>query len=584
MGVVYRAYDPRLKRNVALKLVAPELSAAERFRVRFLSETQVAASLEHPHVVPIYDAGEVRGQLYLAMRYVEGSDLKTRLRVEGPFEPRRALTICTQIAGALDAAHERGLVHRDVKPSNVLLDPDEHVYLADFGLTRRMAEQGIDGEHGLSLGTPAYAAPEQIRGEDVDGRADLYSLACVLYECLAGEPPFLRDSELAVLWAHLQEEPSAPVGYSGLVPVFEKALAKDPSERYASCTELVEAAREALGLRDVLVVRDRKPLLLVGSGIVVVAAALASGLLLARGGGHSRPSTKPTRVPTADAVQRIDPRTNRLVATFKLGSDPTGVAVGRDAVWVIDGDDNRISKIDARKNAVVASSSTSGPRAVTVGADAVWVVNGDASVSQLDPITVTHLHELSVPFGAELIAAGAGAVWTVIPITSEVARINPLSASVSATVPLAVETGALRAVAVGEGGVWVSSSDMLAGDYRVTRIDQATNRVVATIRVERGSQGLAVGPDAIWVANPIGGTVSQIDARTNRVVRRIPVGNDPIAVAVGKGSVWVTNYRDGTVSRIDPSRGRVVATIRVGPHPDHLAVGLGGVWTTVHVR
>src|SRR5215831_1730431 len=206
MGVVYRAYDPRLKRNVALKLVAPELSAAERFRLRFLSETEVAASLEHPHVVPIHEAGEVGGQLYLAMRYVEGSDLKTLLREEGPLEPTRALTICAQIAGALDAAHARGLVHRDVKPSNVLLDPHEHVYLADFGLTRRLAEQGLPAGPGLSLGTPAYAAPEQIEAGEVDGRADQYSLACLLYECLSADAPFPRESELAVLWAHLQEE------------------------------------------------------------------------------------------------------------------------------------------------------------------------------------------------------------------------------------------------------------------------------------------------------------------------------------------------------------------------------------------
>src|SRR5437868_1687623 len=134
MGVVYRAFDPRLKRNVALKLVAPELASDARFRERFLSETEVAASLEHPNVVPIHDAGEVDGQLYLGMRYVGGSDLKTLLNEQGALEPERALAICAQLAGALDAAHARRLVHRDVKPSNVLLDNHEHAYLADFGL------------------------------------------------------------------------------------------------------------------------------------------------------------------------------------------------------------------------------------------------------------------------------------------------------------------------------------------------------------------------------------------------------------------------------------------------------------------
>src|SRR5262245_44811596 len=205
MGVVYRGHDARLKRNVALKLIAPEFSNDERFRERFLAETELAASLEHPNVVPIHDAGEIEGQLYLAMRFVEGSDLQALLREEGSLEPARTLAICAQVASALDAAHERGLVHRDVKPSNVLLDANEHVYLADFGLSRRLTRQVASAPHSLSLGTPAYAAPEQIEGADADGRADVYSLGCVLYECLAGEPPFPRSSQLAVLWAHLQD-------------------------------------------------------------------------------------------------------------------------------------------------------------------------------------------------------------------------------------------------------------------------------------------------------------------------------------------------------------------------------------------
>src|SRR5262249_27490348 len=162
MGVVYKAYDPRLKRNVALKLIAPEHSEDARFRERFLAETELAASLEHPNVVPIYDAGEVEGQLYIAMRHVEGTDLKSLLRKEGTLEPTRALAVLTQVAEALDAAHERGLAHRDVKPSNVLLDSRERVYLADFGLSGRLADEGIPGGQGFSLGTPAYAAPEQI--------------------------------------------------------------------------------------------------------------------------------------------------------------------------------------------------------------------------------------------------------------------------------------------------------------------------------------------------------------------------------------------------------------------------------------
>src|SRR4029450_12566844 len=207
MGIVYRAYDLRLKRTVALKLVTPELALDERFRERFARETELAMSLEHPNVVPIHDAGEVHGRLYLAMRLVAGTDLRQLLRAEGALTPSRAMAICGQVASALDAAHAKALVHRDVKPSNVLLDENEHVYLADFGLTRRLEEQGAQTGEGRSIGTPAYLAPEQIEGRAVDGRADVYSLGCLLFECLTGMTPYRRDSQLAMAWAHLEEDP-----------------------------------------------------------------------------------------------------------------------------------------------------------------------------------------------------------------------------------------------------------------------------------------------------------------------------------------------------------------------------------------
>ena len=229
MSVVYRAYDPRLKRNVALKLLSPELSGDERLRERFLRESELADSLEHPNVVPIHDVGEAEGQLFIVMRLVEGKDLKALLREEVKLEPARALQLVSQVADALDTAHARSLVHRDVKPSNVLLDEREHVYLADFGLSRRIAEREAFASEARSLGTIDYVAPEQIRGEELDGRADTYSLGCLLHECLTGQPPFARASDAAVLYAHLEEEPPAPPGLEDVIP---KALAKDPDERY----------------------------------------------------------------------------------------------------------------------------------------------------------------------------------------------------------------------------------------------------------------------------------------------------------------------------------------------------------------
>ena len=232
MSVVYLAEDLRLKRKVALKLLAPTLAEDEAFRERFLVESELAASLDHPNIVPIYAAGDANEQLFIAMRYVEGDDLKRLLR-DGPLSAERTIEVCAQVAAALDFAHERGLVHRDVKPSNVLLDARGHVYLADFGLTRRLAEPRAV-EPGL-FGTIDYVAPEQIRGDEVDGRADVYSLGCLLCECLAGEPPFRRVTEAAALFAHLEEEPPAPPGLEHVIP---KALAKEPHHRYSRCAEL----------------------------------------------------------------------------------------------------------------------------------------------------------------------------------------------------------------------------------------------------------------------------------------------------------------------------------------------------------
>ena len=244
MGVVYLADDLRLRRRVAVKLLSAPLAQDEEFRRRFLAESRLAASLDHPCVVPIYEAGEAGGVLFISMRYVEGSDLKALLR-GGALSAERTVRVCAQIADALDFAHARGLVHRDVKPSNVLLDSRYHVYLADFGLSRMMAEPQA-GEPGV-LGTVDYVAPEQLRGQAVDGRADQYSLACLFYECLVGQPPFAGSTDAAILFAHLEAEPPAPLG---LGVVMQTALAKEPEDRYRNCGEFVVAAAQALGISE----------------------------------------------------------------------------------------------------------------------------------------------------------------------------------------------------------------------------------------------------------------------------------------------------------------------------------------------
>ncbi len=255
MGTVWLATQEALDRKVALKLLAPEISADPKFRARFLSESRLAASIDHPNIVPVFEAGEADGELFLAMRYVEGTDLDTLIGSEGALAPGRIVGLLAGIADALDAAHARGLVHRDVKPSNILVAPGqrgEHAYLSDFGLTKRLGSSDALTRTGQVIGSVGYLAPEAIEGGSVDHRADIYSLGCVLYAALSGHPPYERDTDLAVLWAHVKAEPPtlAPE-HPTLAPidaVIARALAKDPEARFASAGELIDAAGTAIGV------------------------------------------------------------------------------------------------------------------------------------------------------------------------------------------------------------------------------------------------------------------------------------------------------------------------------------------------
>ncbi|MFF4551325.1 serine/threonine-protein kinase [Streptomyces sp. NPDC001435] len=259
MGVVYLAKDLRLGRAVALKVLAFELTHNDAFRRRFINESRVAAAIDHPHIVPIFGAGEANGVLYIAMRCVSGPDLGTLLDRDGPLPVTGAMRIAAQVASALDAAHEHGLVHGDVKPGNILVarsnvgDDPYYAYLVDFGLAKPSLDASFTTV-GEFVGTLEYVAPEQISGRPVDGRRDLYSLACVVYESLAGEPVFQRDDDVALLWAHQYDSPPDLSGRCpGLAPavdnVMAKAMAKAPEDRYGSCREFVAELISAAGCR-----------------------------------------------------------------------------------------------------------------------------------------------------------------------------------------------------------------------------------------------------------------------------------------------------------------------------------------------
>jgi serine/threonine protein kinase len=589
MSVVYRAEDLRLKRRVALKLMAPELAGDERFRERFLRESELAASIDHPSIVPIYEAGEVDGQLYIAMRYVEGTDLKALLRAEGSLEPRRALALLEQVGNALDAAHQRGLVHRDVKPANVLVSVQagrEHCYLSDFGLTKQASSESGLTESGQFVGTVEYIAPEQIERGRVDGRADIYSLGCILYQCLTGEVPYPGERLMAVLWAQVNEPPPAASERNPELPaavdaVIATALAKSPEQRYPSCAELIEAAREALGQTSQDRPRQRRRLLILAVLAAVAAAAAVLSILLTRGDG-----SRPTSAITADSLQRIDPRTNTLAATIETGAQPLMVDVGLGSVWVITKRDRTLVQLDPRTNSVIRTISTKqalSPDVIAVGEGGVWLAQATTGIPgrwlwKYDPrseVLAPAAIDGIVPCGISGISAGAGAVWLCdfAHQPETLLRLSPVRGRLVDVVPGCPCTSP----AFSEGSAWVVAFPTYGEGGWVYRLAPKTNRIVAKVKLGFQPGWYEAGEGGFWAVDTVNDVVRRVDAASNRLAETFPTGRLPLAVAVGFGAVWVANSRDGTVTRYDPSTANI-STIRVGGTPVSLAVGEGGVW------
>ena len=568
MSVVYLAEDLRLKRRVALKLLTPALAEDERFRDRFLRESELAASLDHPNVIPIYEAGEADGSLFIAMRYVEGSDLKALLR-DGPLSQERAVLLTGQVAAALDAAHERGLVHGDVKPSNVLIDGRGHAYLADFGLTKRVTDEHLPAGEAQLMGTIDYVSPEQIRGEEVDGRADVYSLGCLLYECLTGRQPFKRGNDAAILYAHLEDEP--PATDTAADPVLTRALAKSPGDRYKTCGELAQAARQALGVAAPR--RSRSPLAI---AVLVVAAGVASFLTVffLRGGGPNSP-------PLTGRLLRIDAAKGRPADSLRIGGDPVGIAAAGGHIWVSTLARPNLWRVDSRTLTASSVATAGNPTGIAVDGGVTYVANDTGGVERVDA-SGSALGGVPPTGGADAIASGPAGVWVAnnhaaLRLQSESRTVGLIIARVHLHLPSTNETSGFEAtgVAVGKGVVWVVGD---AVERRLWRIDPRSRRVVATIRLPFAPSSVAVGFGSVWVTAQLDDSVARVDPVRNRIVRLIKVGREPSGVAAGAGAIWVANELDRTLSRVDPATDRVAETIPLGLSPRWLVVSGSSVW------
>jgi YVTN family beta-propeller protein len=577
MGVVYRATDMRLGRRVALKVLPAQYGGDETFRARLERESRVAASIDHPGVIPIYEAGEADGQLYIAMRHVDGVDLGALLRQEGALEPERAVELVSQLAEALDAAHAAGLVHRDIKPSNALIGTAggrEHVYLSDFGLSKEATGDTTLSGSGALVGTVKYMAPEVIRTGLASPRSDIYSLGCLLFECLAGRAPYPGPTEPAVIYGHLEEPPPRVTDVRPSLPrafdaVLARALHKDPERRWRSGAELAQAARAAL-TGTAPRVRPRPALLAAAFGAL---ALIAVGAVLAGwNGGADLAQIRP------DHVAVIDPGDGSLTGQVAFGGTPGAVAAGAGSLWAADADRGVLTRIDARSRERLGTIPVGHePAAIAVAGNGVWVANRpDGTLSVISARTNEVVRTVRAGRSVDGVCAGAGAVWAASPIDHAVMRFSAATGRRTATVRLSSQPAR---VACTDDAIWVSSPT--AGT--VTEISARAATAVRTIQVGRGATAVAASADGVWVVNPAEGIVSRIDPARGVVTATVALGaaDGPSEIAIGGDAVWVSNEFRGAVTRIDPEAARIAEELEIGHRPLGLAVVGGALWVAV---
>jgi tRNA A-37 threonylcarbamoyl transferase component Bud32 len=587
MGTVYLAEELANGRRVALKLLAPELGRDERFRQRFLRESRIAASLDDRHIVPTLGAGEEDGLLYLAMAYVDGSDLRELLRGERTLEPDRAVDLIAQVADALDTAHRAGLVHRDVKPGNILIAAApgaEHAYVCDFGLARHVSSaSSLTGERGF-VGTIDYVPPEQIEGGAIDGRADVYSLGCVLYECLAGERPFNRESELAVVFAHLNEPPPRLSDLRPELPdafddVFATALAKSPDNRYSSCGELAEAARAALRGRTFARRRLRRRRILLAIAAVLVAGGAAVGGLLAARSSHSQPANSRAISLRPDALNLIDAQTHRVVD--RVGSPAAGfsngvgsIAFSKTAAWVTTPANQTLVRIALPSRRITRIDRLPWvPGGIGAGGDSVWVVQDvGQDVIRMDAGTGRIAHRFEIrgdPTGANAggVVYADGSLWlsrgnAVIRVDSRTGRVVHRFEAPS------------RWLLSADGAIWAGDP----GSGRVWKIDPATNRIVQHQKLHGWLSDLAVGGGSVWAPIPPDGVVFRLSEDDLSIQTSLPTGSDPESASFGSGHLWIANTASKAVSLLDDVSG-ARQQLHAGARPTTAVYHGGLVWT-----
>jgi YVTN family beta-propeller protein len=618
MGVVYLAEHVALDRRVALKVVAPELQEDESFRERFLREARLAASLEHPNIIPVYDAGDEAGTLFLAMRFVDGENLGHVIEREGRLPADRAVEILAKVASALDEAHRNDLVHRDVKPDNVLLGKSGSVYLTDFGLVRRLDSASRLTKTGYMMGTLNYMAPEVFRGQAIDGRTDVYSLACVLFECLTGAPPYPHELQPAVISSHLMDpvpqvtasQPQLPIAIDQVVA---RGMAKEPADRFSSSGELIRSAAGALGTagagevaQDTLPSPPPRPAFdetrpappptggdgrgrglrwgWAAAGLVVLVGGIVAALLLL-GDGEAGEPTGSTATGTGSTGSERDPAFE-VVAT--VDGIPSFVDLDFGAAWVgsDDGSQGLLTRVDPLSGAVEEIDVGRRPVRMTfTGTDAdgsVWTANqGENTVSRVD-VPLSDEQPVTYPVGEAPTRIQSPRsvefVWVANGGGGSLTRIDSTIASVDQAV-VEVPVGSRPQTLSATPGTVVSADER---DGTATIVDGPTATRVATVPVGTSPSSVVLVPPDFWVSNAGDGTISVVDPRAGEVIQEIEVGSQPTGLTGdGRGSVWVRNEGDDTLSRVSVESFEEVSTVPVGSRPVALAMTPGAVWAAV---
>jgi ABC-type transport system substrate-binding protein/tRNA A-37 threonylcarbamoyl transferase component Bud32 len=584
MAEVYRA-RALTGEIVALKVLEPLSGSDERFRARFLRESEIAARIEHPHVVRTIASGDDQGRLYLAMELIDGSDLRQLLREHGRLEPTRAVELVGQVAGALDAAHRAGLVHRDVKPGNILIAEDGNAYVCDFGLARHVTSvSSLTGDRGF-VGTIDYVPPEQIEGSAVDARSDVYSLGCVLFECLTGVRPFDRDSELAVVFAHLNEPPPRPTEHAADLPavfddVIGTALAKDPDDRYATTTDLARAARAAL-TGDVFAPRRRRRGALAAATVLVLGGAAAAVALSVSGGTHSGAAAGPPPLRLhGNALNLVDVANRKVVGRIGLGHSAAGssanfdVAVAGRAAWVLVAAQQRLVRIDLPSRRIVTTVALPWIPAgrIAIGGGLAWVSQeGGPGLVGVDLQSKRIVRRFHVDGGnASGIAFGAGMVW--LAQGDAVAGVSPRTGRVLRRIAERPgQRGVTEWLAFADHWLWSAS----AGGGELRKFDPVAGRVVATAQTSTGwLSDLAVGDGAVWVSAEPSGVVQRFSEDALVAEKTVGVGADPKRIWVGGGRVWVANSAGARITSVT-TEGGARRTIAVTARPMTAILGHG---------